>query len=88
MTFNEKLQVARKLIGARIQISGHPTYHPRKPEVGVCTDVVKWPDADHVDFVLENGSRYGMCLEDVSATRCSGDAGALGKFMRTVERLS
>ena len=87
-TFTEKFEVAKKLIGARVQISGHPTYHPSKPAVGTCVDVVKFPDADIVDFVLQNGSRYGMVLEDVSENRCAGDAGALGRFTRTVERLN
>lgn len=87
MTFTEKLQVAKTFIGAKVLISGHPLRHPRKEEIGICRDVVKRPDADRVDFVLQNGNRYGMVLENVSATRCSGDAGALGPFSRTVERL-
>jgi len=88
MTFAQQLKIAKTFVGARVKITDQRTYSRDTAETGICIDVVKWPDAYRVDFVLENKSRYGMILEEVSHDRCSGDAGALGRFNRTVERLS
>jgi hypothetical protein len=89
MTFQQKLeQVRANFIDQRILISGGDkgeVIPACKPAVGICKDVVKWKDANHVDFILKNNHRYGVGLDEVSETRVSGKTITLAPFVRTVE---
>lgn len=86
MSFEDRFKKAQFLLNAKVEIYGKPHSASKdKPEVGVCVGVVKTHGEGMVDIILKDGCRYGLRLDKVDDTGCSGLTMSLMPFVRTIK---
>ena len=69
------LEQAKQIFVGKEVVFTHTNGSSQRDERGLCTDiVVTHRPTGNVDFVLSNGHRIGLCLQNIDAERktCSG----------------
>lgn len=91
VNFKQLIEQAQAIFIGRDVAITHKGNSSLKDSVGQCVEVVTTNRAlGHVDFVLANGHRIGLCLQhvDPQSKTCSGDPGTHIAGTRTISVVS